>query len=189
MKVFRLISLTVILVIALTSTLPAFAHGHVEVGDYEIVIGWNIEPAFQGDVNGIEFFVTNTTSDEPVTGLEETLQLEIIYGASTRELPVETQFGQEGAYIGHAIPTKAGDYTVHIWGDIEATAVDVEMTSGPDTFSPVEEKSEIAFPAADPSPSELGAQAGTAMTVGILGLIAGVAGIAIGVVALRSKKS
>src|SRR5262245_22338057 len=77
---------------------PALAHGRVEAGDYEIIIGFYNEPAYQGDVNGIEFGVRQKEGGEPVSGLEDSLRMEIIYGGSTLELPVEAQFGQEGWY-------------------------------------------------------------------------------------------
>ncbi len=93
---------------------PAYAHGQVEVGDYEIEIGWHNEPAFLGESNGMEFFVTNSKTGQPVNGLEDTLQLEITHGPSTRELKVQPQGEVEGAYISYVIPTKEGDYTAHL---------------------------------------------------------------------------
>jgi hypothetical protein len=185
----RLLALLAVLAIVFSplGIQSAYAHGHVEVGDYEIVIGWHVEPAYQGEVNGLEFFVTNMVTEEPVTGLEDSLQLAITYGSSTIELPVEAQWGQDGAYIGYAIPTVAGDYTAHIWGDIEGTPVDVSMTSGPETYGTVETKASISFPSAEPSLDELSAKAQNAMTIAIIGLVVGVAGVATGFVALRSK--
>jgi hypothetical protein len=127
------------------------------------------------------------TTNEPVNGLEETLQVEIIYGASKKELDIEPQFGQDGAYTAQVIPTEEGDYTWHIWGDIEGTPVDVSMTSSPDTFGSVEPKSENAFPAAEPTLSELRDQAQLALTMGILGAVLGAIGIVIGFLGLRRR--
>lgn len=84
-----------------------------------LVIGFHNEPAYQGEPNGLDMFVTNMSTGEPVNGLEGTLKVEIIYGASKRELTMETQFGQDGAHTAYALPTEAGDYTWHIWGDID----------------------------------------------------------------------
>jgi hypothetical protein len=188
---------------------PALAHGHVEVGDYEITIGFFNEPAYQGDVNGIEFGVENHETGEPIAGLEDTLRLEVTYGSSTIELPVRAQFGQEGWYVGYLVPTAEGDYTAHIFGDIEGTQVDVTMTSSPDTFSSIQPKSSIAFPAADPTVGELDAQinsanqaaalasqaaqtaaqaAQTALIVGIVGILLGAAGIVVGIMGLRARR-
>ncbi len=137
------------LLVALFSPLSAgvaYAHGVTEVGDYEIEIGWHNEPAYVGEVNAVEFFVTNTATDEPVNGLEDSLQMELIFGASSRELPIVASDEEEGAYFSPVLLTEEGDYTVHLTGDIEGTAVDISMISGPGTFDTVETEDAIAFP-------------------------------------------
>jgi hypothetical protein len=180
---------TVALFIAALIPFTVFAHGHTEVGDYELVIGFHNEPAYQGEPNGLDLFVTNTKTKELVNGLEETLHVEIIYGASKQELTMEAQWGQDGAYTAYVLPTEAGDYTWHIWGDIEGTPVDVSMTSSPDTFSSVEPKSAVAFPAAEPTLKELRDQVQMASTIAILGAALGVIGIVVGFLAMRTKRS
>ncbi len=180
-------ALSLAFLFALLFTISVSAHGVTQVGDYELAIGFHNEPAYQSEPNGLDLFVTNMTTSEPVNGLEETLQVEIIYGASKKELDLEPQFGQDGAYTAQVIPTEEGDYTWHIWGDIEGTPVDVSMTSSPDTFGSVEPKSENAFPAAEPTLSELRAQAQRALTIGIVGAMLGAIGIAIGFLGLRRR--
>jgi hypothetical protein len=174
---------------------PADAHGHTEVGDYELVIGFHNEPAYQGEPNGLDLFVTNTKSGEMVTGLEDTLQAEIIYGGSRKALELEPQFGQDGAYTAYVLPTETGDYTWHIFGAIDETAVDVSMTSSPDTFSPVEPKSAVSFPAAEPSTANVGAQAaaaarsaGIALIVGVIGAVLGLSGLVFGLLGWRAAR-
>src|SRR5688500_6072888 len=137
---------------------PALAHGHITVGDYELVIGFRNEPAYQGEPNGLDLSVTNTKTGAKVNGLEETLKAAISFGGSTKELEIEAQWGQEGAYTAAVLPTREGDYTWRIFGTIEGTPVDVSMTSGPDTFGSVEPKAVVAFPSAEPTAAELGAQ-------------------------------
>jgi hypothetical protein len=173
---------------------PAFAHGHTQVGDYELVIGFRNEPAYQGEPNGLDLIVTNTKTNEKVTGLEKTLNVEIIYGSSKKQLEVRPQFGREGAYTADVLPSRAGDYTWHIWGEINGTPVDVTMTSGPDTFNPVQPKSAAAFPAPEPAPDELQAQAAsaaqlaqTALIVGGVGVVLGAAGLVVGFLGMRSR--
>jgi hypothetical protein len=102
---------------------------------------------------------------------------------------MEAQWGQDGAYTAYVLPTEAGDYTWHIWGDIEGTPVDVSMTSSPDTFSSVQPKSEVAFPAAEPTLAELRQQSQTALTIGIVGAILGVIGIVMGFLGMRARRS
>jgi hypothetical protein len=167
----------------------AFAHGRTQVGEYELVIGFQTEPVYQGEPNGLDLSVTNTATNEPVNGLEDTLRVEIIYGASKQELPLRAQFGQDGAYTADLLPTEAGDYTWHIWGDIEGTPVDVSMTSSPDTFGSVEPKDEFAFPAAEPTAQQLRDQARLALMVGILGAVLGLIGAILGFLGLRARRS
>jgi hypothetical protein len=174
------------LLLAMHPFASVLAHGHTEVGDYELVIGFHNEPAYQGEPNGLDLFVTNTKTGELVNGLEETLQVEIIYGASKQELKMEAQWGQDGAYTAYVIPTAAGDYTWHIWGEIEGTPVDVTMSSSPDTFSSVEPKSAVAFPSAEPTSSELKSLAQTGLITGIAGIIVGLVGVFL---ALRTKRA
>jgi hypothetical protein len=177
------------LLLALVMPLSVLAHGHTEVGDYELVIGFHNEPAYQGEPNGLDLFVTNMKTKERVNGLEETLKAEIIYGASKQELTMEAQWGQDGAYTAYVLPTEAGDYTWHIWGDIEGTPVDVSMTSSPDTFSSVEPKSAVAFPAVEPTLKELREQSQLALTVGIVGALLGAIGIILGFLGMRARRS
>jgi hypothetical protein len=177
----RVVFLTLVLLLAAVPS--AGAHGHTEVGNYTLVIGFRNEPAYQGEVNGLDLFVTNKTTGAPVNGLEQTLQAEIIYGASTRALNLRPQYGQEGAYTADIIPTEAGDYTWHIFGAIEDTPVDVRMTSAPDTFSSVQSRAESLFPG-DPSASgQSGGEtaARTALLVGGAGLVFGLLGLVFGV--------
>jgi hypothetical protein len=167
----------------------AAAHGHTEVGDYELVIGFHNEPAYQGEPNGLDLFVTNLETGESVNGLEETLQVEIIFGSSTKELEIEPQFGQDGAYTAHVIPTEAGDYTWHIFGTIEDTPVDVSMTSSPDTFESVESKAIAAFPGAEVSNGTSAAgTARTALAIGAVGAVLGLAGLIVGALGFQAAR-
>jgi hypothetical protein len=173
-----------IFVVLLASHQSAAAHGHTEVGNYELVIGFHNEPAYQGEPNGLDLFVTNTTTDERVNGLEETLRVEIIYGGSKKELQIEPQFGQDGAYTAHVIPSETGDYTWHIFGTIEDTPVDVSMTSSPDTFSAVEPKSAVSFPNTEATSADLSARADLATSASRIALITGGVAIVLGLLGL-----
>ncbi len=196
MKRYHLpVALVVAFALALSLHAITFAHGHIAVGDYELVVGFSNEPAYQGEPNGLDLFVTHHETGEPVTGLEETLQVEIIRGSATQALQLRAAFGEEGAYTTNVLPTEAGDYTWHIWGEIEGTPVDVSMTSGPDTFSPVRAKAEVSFPAAEPTATELqataaaaAASARTATLLGIAGLVLGLVGTVIGVLGMRNGR-
>jgi hypothetical protein len=191
-KLFTLLCISAFLFAAYQS---AAAHGHTEVGDYELVIGFHNEPAYQGEPNGLDLFVTNMETGESVNGLEETLRVEIIFGSSKKELEIEPQWNQDGAYTAYVLPTEAGDYTWHISGTIEGTPVDVSMTSSPDTFSSVASKSSVSFPSAEASAMDLntGVQAAArtaqiALLVGILGAVLGLGGLVVGVLGFQAAR-
>lgn len=229
---------------ALATPPRAFAHGNVEVGDYELVIGFAAEPSYQGEPNGLDLRVTRkaaaadhadesdaTTAgaevqehdeaaeahehehDEaaeaeaamatPVEGLEDSLQAELIFGESRKTFAIEPKWNEPGAYTAAVIPTEAGDYTWHIFGDIDGTPVDATMTSGPDTFSSIGTKADVAFPEAEPAASELRSDiaaldgkvtelAGanqTAFRAGVLGILLGLVGIIAGTFGMRRRPS
>jgi hypothetical protein len=112
------IGLLVILLLLAIMVPNVSAHGDVEVEGYEVVIGFRDEPAYVGLPNGLDLVVTNEDTGERVTGLEETLQVEIIFGSDVQELDLRAVFGEEGAYTADVLPTEPGDYTWRIWGQI-----------------------------------------------------------------------
>jgi len=185
--IFKAVS-AVIALLALSLPGIVLAHGQTTVGDYDIEIGFHNEPAYVGEPNSLDLFVTNSTTNERVNRLEQTLQVEIIRGSHKRTLALYPQDEADGAYTAAIIPTEAGDYTWHVWGTIEGTPVDVSMTSGPDTFTPVLSRADDAFPGAEPDVAAIQAQANSAFTVGIVGVILGLIGVIIGVLGLRAGK-
>lgn len=173
----------------------AHAHGHLEVDKYELTIGFKNEPAYNGEPNGLDLRVVNTETDEPVTGLADTLQAELTFGSSSRTLDIRGVWGQDGAYTADIFPVQVGDYTWRIFGEIEGVPVDVSMTSSPDTFSPIRSKADIAFPEAEMSTGELlekaeaaASSAQTAMIVAVIGLLVGIAGLVVGFLGFRAAK-
>src|SRR5262245_46025332 len=88
----------------------AYAHEHRTVGDYEVVLGWQHEPIYAGVFNGPELFVTNTKTEKPVTGLEETLALTVTFGPDSKTLVLEPAYNDPGHYLAFLTPTRPGDY-------------------------------------------------------------------------------
>ena len=187
MKYRNWMALLLVITIALAFHQSAAAHGHIEVGDYELEIGFRVEPAYQGELNGLELHVTNHRTNEPVNGLEETLKAEIIFGSSKKELRIEPLGEEEGAYTANVIPTEVGDYTWRIFGMIEETPVDVSMTSAPDTFGSVESKEPLSFPNREASSATSGT-AQTALIVGVIGIVLGLAGVVMATLSYRAAR-
>src|SRR3954447_15395032 len=147
------------------SVLGVAAHEHREVGNYEFVVGFISEPAISEELNGLSLRVTQaqapdavatpvgddaTPAAEPVQvgveGLESTLQAEVIYGDQKMTLTLSPAWKDPGAYQSWFIPMQPGDYSFHIWGEINGQQVDETFTSSPDGFDSVQDRSTLQFP-------------------------------------------
>lgn len=161
------------------------AHESRDVGDHNVVVGFVDEPVFTGQKSGLEFLVSH--GEEPVEGLEETLQAEAIFGDETLDLEISPRFGEPGWYQSIFFPTAAGPYTFHIFGEIEGEPFDESFTSGPDTFHEVEDVTLGQFPVQFPATGDIvrDAEAGAgAATTATIALVLGGAGLVAGLVAL-----
>src|SRR5581483_11874363 len=60
----------------------ALAHERRAIGDYSFLVGFNVEPAIQGQVNGAQLTVTvPDDNNRPVLGLQNTLTATVYYGS------------------------------------------------------------------------------------------------------------
>jgi hypothetical protein len=178
------VALGVLLTLAVNGT--ALGHEVREEGDYTFVVGFIDEPVYAGQKSGLEFSVT-TGGEQPVEGLQETLQAEVTYEGETQELPLSPRFGEPGWYESVFFPTAAGQYTFHIFGDVEGVAVDGSFTSGEETFGDVADAASGQFPVVLPPTGDIvrDAEAGAAASgTATLALVLGGAGLVVGLVAL-----
>lgn len=191
--------------LALAMAGRASAHEDRTVGEYELEVGFNEEPALVNQLNGV--FLSVMKEGEPVEGLDETLQVELIVGggAAKKQIAFEAIEGAPGAYVAAFLPTAVGDYTFRIFGEIEGTAIDEPFESGPGRFDSVESLDEVAFPEAATdndalaqSVQELQAEVdgldsggsssdGTARALGIAGIVVGLAGLGAGGFAIMKR--
>ena len=141
----------------------------------------------------------------PVEGLQDTLQVEVIYvpSGASRTMALHTVFGDPGHYVADLIPTSPGHYRFRFFGAIEGSPVDKTFDSkaGGGAFDDVQAASAIHFPEIVASAREVegavrGAQAtaeqaweeamsasdsvSAASTLGIIGIIVGAIGIMLG---------
>jgi hypothetical protein len=135
---------------------PAAAHEQRHVNGNDVVVGWLEEPAFAGFLNAVQLIAAR--GGQPVE--DARLEVEVVFGGPdnaqrTDPMPLEPAFGAPGEYHATLIPTRPGRYTFHITGTMNGP-VDELFTSGPETFSEIEEVSGVQFPVQDPSAGELG---------------------------------
>lgn len=166
------------------------AHEHRHVDEYELTVGFLVEPAIVEQPNGLDLRVTKGDDAEPVEGLENTLQAEIIYGDERLPLNIRARWGQPGAYTSDVIPTAIGAYSFRIYGTIEDISVDETFVAGPNTFSEVAGRDAMNFPNQVGTLGEVQAaaddasdSAGTAKTMSIVALLVGLLGLALGALA------
>jgi len=170
---------------ALVGVGVASAHESREVGAYTFSVGFLDEPVFSGQKSGLDLRVAR--GEEPVEGLEETLEAEVTFAGQSRTLEISPVFNQPGAYRSVFFPTAAGPYTFHIFGEVEGQAVDESFTSGPETFSEVQDVAGGQFPVQFPATGDIvrDAEAGAnAATTATIALVLGGAGLVAGLVAL-----
>lgn len=186
-------------------------------GAYTFVVGFLAEPVFLEEPNGIDLRITNAQTNEPVEGVEKTLKADMTVGGQTKTVDLRARFGQPGAYTADVIPTRGGTWTFRFYGDIQGTRIDERFESGPGRFNEPQPKSEIQFPVKQPTVGELVEQVqrtgqpseaaqpsgGTAdvqraldradsarslaMIFGGAGVLVGLIGLGVALVALRSR--
>ena len=113
-------------------------------GKYQAVVGFLTEPAYQGQVNGLDLTVTSKTEKtadgsaaKPIEGLEKTLKVQVMAGGKTLDLTLQARFGLPGKYAAYFQPTVAGQYIYRIYGDINGEKLDEKFESGPGRFTDV----------------------------------------------------
>src|SRR5262249_50930801 len=124
----------------------------------------------------------------PVTGADKSLKLAIRQGASTQAFPLKAAFGQDGFYTADIMPTRVGDYQWIFTGDINGDAVNETFDTADGKFNAVQEASAVQFPGqlGDPAQNVASVQAAqadaqSARTLALIGIVVGVVGLLVGV--------
>jgi hypothetical protein len=190
---------------------PAAAHQEKTVGKYHLAVGFGDEPAYAGEKNSVQLLLADA-KDKPVTDLTDTLKVEVKTGsAEPLQLTVEPffevgEFGTPGDYRAFFIPTAPGSYSFHFTGTIKGQRIDQTFTSGPKTFSDVEDPAQVQYPAKQPTTGQLATRvdretgrlnaalaaerdqakddAASARTLAVVGLVVGALGLLVAIAAL-----
>jgi hypothetical protein len=195
---------------------PAAAHEEKTVGRYHFVVGFGDEPAYAGEKNSVQLLLADA-KDKPVTDLTNTLKVEVTTGdAQPLALAMEPNFevgewGTPGDYRAFFIPTAPGSYSFRFTGSVKGQKIDQTFTSGPQSFSDMEDPAQVQYPVKQPSGAQLATRAdrdtarvdaaltderdqassdaASARTLAIIGLVVGVLGLVAGGTALaRSRR-
>jgi hypothetical protein len=174
------------LLVLLLSPGTALAHERRTVanGQYDVVVGWDVEPAYIGMKNAASIRIMDAGTTNPVTGAEKGLKLAIRQGASTQAFPLRAVFGQNGYYVADIVPTRVGDYQWMFTGDINGAAVNETFDTADGKFNAVEPATALQFPVqlGDPAQSVAALQsaqadAQSARTLAYVGIVVAVLGL------------
>ena len=141
--------LVVLLPLLVGAPHPAGAHERREVGAYQLVVGFLTEPAFEGLKNGVDLRVLDRETQQPVEGLERTLQVELTYvpSGAAKVLRLRTIYREPGHYTADLIPTVPGHYRFRFFGSLAETAINETFDSraGGGQFDDVDAAADLQF--------------------------------------------
>ncbi len=107
----------------------AYAHTTVHVEQYEIEVGWDIEPPVVGFRNVIVYEISESPSEGVKSGITsafKNLQSTIRMGGVTKVLDINSD-PRPGHYFSKIIPTKTGSLSIELKGEINGVLVDIEI--------------------------------------------------------------
>jgi len=156
-----------------------FAHEGITIGDYDLEIGWLTEPPITGQMNAIVLNVTKG-EEEPVEDVSN-LTVSVSYAGQSKALILQP-LGEDtpGQFIAPILPAAQGQYSVHLGGKLGDTDVSADVEPE-EVQSPVG----IQFPIVDASSQNSGL--GLTGWLAVLGLIFGLVGTGMGLMALLKK--
>ncbi len=220
----------VLALVALPHAASAHEHATFEIGGttYNFVVGSLNEPITVDDKTGLDLAVTKgvghptmgpdgdmdgpMTGTTPVTGLEDTLKVELVAGSAKKNVELRPSWGSEGAYQAVFYPTRATTFSYHLTGTIEGHSVDLTFTCLPDGqeakddetrkelpggivqvsrggyFGCPAPKESLGFPDEGAALTDVAADAKGAATRANVALALAALGVALGAFALRRKQ-
>ncbi len=128
----------------------AYAHTIVHVEQYEIEVGWGIEPPVVGFRNTIVYEISESPSEGVKSGIVsafKNLQSTIRMGGVTKVLDINSD-PRPGNYFSKIIPTKTGSLSIELKGEINGVTIDVEIP-----LEDVETTAVLDFPSSSGSSS------------------------------------
>ena len=189
-------ALFLIALFAIPTSALAHERRTIANGKYDVVVGWDIEPAYQGLKNSASIRISQAGSNPavPIQGAEKSLKVQIRQGASAKEFPLRAFFGQQGYYVADIVPMRDGDFQWTFVGSINEDQVNEKFDTADGKFGGVEAISGLQFPAAaDARPAATAGAAAAqsdaqgARTLAFVGIGLGVLGLLAGLGAFLSR--
>jgi hypothetical protein len=117
----------------------AFAHENhtYRIGDktYQFTVGSLNEAVAVDDKSGLDLRVASVVKPgaegTPVSGLDQTLKVELGAGGKKKVFNIQPSFGQPGSYRTAFYPTVQTTLTYRIFGTVDAVPIDLTFTCNP----------------------------------------------------------
>ncbi len=112
---------------------------------FAFVVGFINEPAFSGQLNGVDLRVF--LNENPVEGLDKELRVTVVREQEGKSFDLEFRgkYKEPGHYAAYFLPTLPGKYIFKIKGKINGIDIDERFESG-DKFNDVEDTGQVSFP-------------------------------------------
>lgn len=172
----------------------ASAHTTVHVGNYDVEVGWVDEPPIVGQRNAIVVNVSDTTATDKQVDVSA-LVVNVDYGGQNKTLTLQPlSEDATNQYIAPILPMVAGQYTVQLRGKIADTDVNTDVQP-----EEVVAADTLAFPSSAGGAGSQGQRNGfggggfggggfgfrMSDWFGVAGLVAGLAGLIVAILAFR----
>lgn len=181
--VFRKVVVSCLLAVMLASVYlgTVSAHTTVTSGLYDIEIGWVNEPPIIGQMNAIVVNISDHASGAASKADVSGLTVTVSYGGQSKILTLQP-LGEDttGQYVAPILPTIPGLYTVDVTGKLADTDVKVEVQP-----EEVQAADTVQFPNPEASQTQGGASFGLTGWLAIAGLVFGLAGLVVALLAWR----
>lgn len=176
------VNLFLVLILAFSLVTSVSAHQTVTVGDYSVEYGWLNEPAVSGQPNAVVINLTLTSATQPADVDVSALKIEALFGGQTKVLTLQPLAeNTPGQFIAPITPMRPGKYTIHLSGNIGATAFNNDLVP-----EEVQTADVVQFPvlaASAPAPAPFG----LAGWLAILGIVIGAVAALIAAISLFRK--
>jgi hypothetical protein len=187
---FLAVGTIALLLAVLVAPSISLAHERRTIGNgkYDVVVGWDVEPAYQNQKNaaGIRISRAGTNPAEPVTGAEKTLKVEMRQGATTRTFDLRAVGAQPGYYLADILPTREGDYQWTFVGSIGDDQINEKFDTADGKFNAIQSAAALQFPVTLPDPAQVAADAAatrsatqSAQTLAMIGIGVGLLGLVV----------
>jgi hypothetical protein len=116
-----------------------YGHTEIQVGNYTIEAGWDIEPPLLNNLNNIVISVFE--NNNPVRNAMKDLTISVNYGGLSKNLNFIPSEEGPGQYLASIIPSQLGSFTINLKGTIGTQNINNDIQ-----IEDIEDSKKLTFP-------------------------------------------